>query len=139
MDGRKGKHGLRTLTLAWVVTICLVCDGNGSSPATAEPAGDASAGRAFGRRFLHVLMALAPVGFVALLAGWVTAEVGRQPYVVYGLLRTSDAASPISGDMVGLSALIFAAGYPLVFGAGTFYMLRVITAGTRPHGRHTHD
>ena len=84
-------------------------------------------------------MALAPAGFVALLAGWVTAEVGRQPYVVYGLLRTSDAASPISGDMVGLSALIFAAGYPLVFGAGTFYMLRVITAGTRPQGRHTHD
>ena len=94
---------------------------------------------AFGRRFLHLLMALAPAGFVALLAGWVTAEVGRQPYVVYGLLRTSDAASPISGDMVGLSALIFAAGYPLVFGAGTFYMLRVITAGTRPQGRHTHD
>ncbi|MCB1325045.1 MAG: hypothetical protein H7A21_10210 [Spirochaetales bacterium] len=80
MDGRKGKHGLRTLTLAWVVTICLVCDGNGSSPATAEPAGDASAGRAFGRRFLACVdMGKCPEAYFS-LAESVQADL---PYSVF--------------------------------------------------------
>jgi len=69
---------------------------------------------------------LGPSGFVAVLAGWVTTEVGRQPYTVYGLLRTADSASPLAAPAVATSLAIFALVYFLVFGAGVFYLLRLM-------------
>lgn len=78
------------------------------------------------RGFLRLCVVAAPSGFLALLAGWVTAEVGRQPYVVQGLLRTADAVSPVSSNAVGLSLLVFVTVYSLIFGAGISYLLALL-------------
>lgn len=64
-------------------------------------------------------------GFVAVLAGWYTTEVGRQPFTVYGLLRTSDSLSPVGAQAVGASLLAFIVVYFVVFGAGVFYLFRL--------------
>ncbi|MGF1455206.1 MAG: cytochrome ubiquinol oxidase subunit I [Alphaproteobacteria bacterium] len=68
-------------------------------------------------------------GVVAGLAGWITAEVCRQPYVVYGALRTADAVSPVSGGQVAMSLLVFMVVYAIVFFAGALYILRLMTRG----------
>jgi cytochrome bd ubiquinol oxidase subunit I len=81
------------------------------------------------RWFQRFAMALAPSGLIALLAGWITTEVGRQPWVVYGVLRTSDAVSPVSAQQVGTSLLIFIVVYFLVFGTGIYYMLKLMAKG----------
>jgi cytochrome d ubiquinol oxidase subunit I len=60
------------------------------------------------------------------LAGWITTEVGRQPYTVYGLLRTSDSLSPIEAPAVGASLIAFIVVYFVVFGAGVFYLIRLM-------------
>jgi cytochrome d ubiquinol oxidase subunit I len=60
------------------------------------------------------------------LCGWIVTEVGRQPYTVYGLLRTADSASPLDAPAVGASLAAFMVVYMLVFGAGTFYLLRMM-------------
>lgn len=65
-------------------------------------------------------------GFIAVLAGWYTTEVGRQPYTVYGLLRTSDSLSNIDAEAIGASLLAFIVVYFFVFGAGVFYILRLV-------------
>ena len=70
---------------------------------------------------------MAPSGFAAVLAGWVTTEVGRQPWTVYGLLRTVDSAAPIDGAAIGASLIAFIVVYFAVFGAGTFYLLRLMS------------
>lgn len=75
---------------------------------------------------------MGPLGFVAVIAGWIVTEVGRQPWVIYGLLRTSDAASPIDAVGVGASLIAFIVVYFLVFGAGTVYILRKM-AGSPEH------
>jgi cytochrome d ubiquinol oxidase subunit I len=73
---------------------------------------------------------MSPVGFVAILAGWVTTEVGRQPWVVYGLLRTVDAATPaVTAGAVATSLAAFVIVYGIIFPAGTLYMFRLIQAG----------
>jgi cytochrome bd ubiquinol oxidase subunit I len=69
---------------------------------------------------------MGPSGFAAVLAGWITTEVGRQPYTVYGLLRTADSVSPIAAAAVGASLVAFIIIYFAVFGAGTFYILRLM-------------
>ncbi|MBU0723903.1 MAG: cytochrome ubiquinol oxidase subunit I [Alphaproteobacteria bacterium] len=69
---------------------------------------------------------MGPSGFVAVLAGWITTEVGRQPYTIYGLLRTSDSVSPLGAPAVGASLIAFIIVYFAVFGAGTFYLLRLM-------------
>ncbi|MFN7103763.1 MAG: cytochrome ubiquinol oxidase subunit I [Pseudorhizobium sp.] len=77
---------------------------------------------------LHRLaLVMGPAGFVAVLAGWVTTEVGRQPYTVYGHLLTVDSVSPISAPAVASSLIAFIIVYFLVFGAGTFYILRLMS------------
>lgn len=81
------------------------------------------------RWFLQLCRLCSPLGFVAILAGWVTAEVGRQPYVVYGLMRTKDAVSPVAGGTVGVSLLLFATAYLLVFVAGAYYIQRILQKG----------
>ena len=79
--------------------------------------------------FIFVLVLAAPSGFVAVLAGWITAEVGRQPYVVYGVLRTADAVSPVSASSVATSLLLFIIAYAIVFSAGALYILRLMGKG----------
>jgi cytochrome d ubiquinol oxidase subunit I len=69
---------------------------------------------------------MAPSGFVAVLAGWVTTEVGRQPYTVYGLLTTAQSASSIDASAVGTSLVAFIVVYFTLFGAGVFYILRLM-------------
>ena len=69
---------------------------------------------------------MGPAGFVAVLAGWITTEVGRQPYVVYGLMRTVEAASPIQAPAVEGSLIAFILVYFTIFGAGTWYILRLM-------------
>jgi len=68
---------------------------------------------------------MAPSGTVAILAGWITTEVGRQPYTVYGLLRTADAVSPLDAPAVNASLLAFVVVYFLVFGSGIYYLFRL--------------
>jgi cytochrome d ubiquinol oxidase subunit I len=78
--------------------------------------------------FLRCVVAMGPAGFLAVLSGWVTTEVGRQPYTVYGLLRTSESVSAIAAPAVGASLVMFVLVYLLVFGAGTFYIVRLMAA-----------
>ncbi|MGF1544512.1 MAG: cytochrome ubiquinol oxidase subunit I [Parvularculaceae bacterium] len=74
-------------------------------------------------------LAMGPSGFVAVLAGWVTTEVGRQPYTVYGVLRTADSIAPVGAPAVAASLLAFIVVYFAVFGAGVWYLLRMMKAG----------
>ena len=79
-------------------------------------------------RWLHrAALAMGPSGFIAVLAGWYTTETGRQPYTVYGLLRTSDSLSNIDAAGVGASLVAFIIVYFVVFGAGVFYILRILS------------
>ncbi|MCQ1771129.1 cytochrome ubiquinol oxidase subunit I [Neorhizobium galegae] len=85
-------------------------------------------GSLYTTEWLHrAAMVMGPAGFVAVLAGWVTTEVGRQPYTVYGHLLTADSVSPIAAAAVGSSLIAFIIVYFLVFGAGTFYILRLMS------------
>ena len=70
----------------------------------------------------RVMVAMAPAGFVALLAGWVVTEVGRQPFTVYGVLRTADSVSPVAAAGVAGSLAAFAVVYLIVYGAGFAYL-----------------
>ncbi len=78
------------------------------------------------RRFLRIAVVMGPAGFIAVLAGWITTEVGRQPYAVYGLLTTAHAASPAGASVVGGSLLGFIVVYLAAFGVGIFYILRLM-------------
>lgn len=71
---------------------------------------------------------MAPSGFIALLCGWITTEVGRQPYTVYGMLRTTDSVSPIALPGIATSMTVFVIVYFLVFGAGLAFILRLMNA-----------
>ncbi|MFA5531621.1 MAG: cytochrome ubiquinol oxidase subunit I [Thiohalomonadaceae bacterium] len=73
-----------------------------------------------------------PVGFVALIAGWLTTEIGRQPWTVYGLLRTADSVSPVAGVSVLISLLAFIVAYAIIFGFGTYYLGKIVRAGLKP-------
>jgi cytochrome d ubiquinol oxidase subunit I len=84
-------------------------------------------GRLYVTRALHrTMIAMAPSGFVAILAGWTVTEVGRQPYTVYGYLRTADSVSPIALPGVAVSMAAFAIVYGIVFGAGLLLVLRLM-------------
>ncbi|MDI6949712.1 cytochrome ubiquinol oxidase subunit I, partial [Serratia sp. Se-RSmG] len=83
------------------------------------------------RLFLHFVMWMGPSGLVALLAGWFTTEVGRQPWVVYGLLRTADAVSHHSYSQLGFTLVAFVVVYFALFGTGFGYMMRLVRKG--PH------
>src|SRR5215468_242989 len=85
------------------------------------------------QRPLHAFaIAMGPAGFVAVLAGWFTTEAGRQPFTVYGLLRTADSASPLAAPAVGSSLLAFAIVYFTVFTAGVIYLLRLMAQPPHP-------
>jgi cytochrome d ubiquinol oxidase subunit I len=75
---------------------------------------------------LRAMVVMAPSGFIALLAGWVVTEVGRQPFTVYGMLRTAQSVSPIATPGVAISLAAFAVVYLTVFGAGLVFLLRMM-------------
>jgi cytochrome d ubiquinol oxidase subunit I len=84
--------------------------------------------RLYDAPWLHrFALIMGPMGFVAVLAGWITTEVGRQPWTVYGLLRTADSAAPLAAPAVATSLAAFAVVYFTVFGAGVFYILRLMS------------
>lgn len=74
-------------------------------------------------------MAMMPSGFIAVLAGWFVTEVGRQPFTVYGVVRTSESISPVIAEQIALSLGIFIVVYTLIFGAGSYYILKLIGKG----------
>jgi len=78
------------------------------------------------RWLLRAAVGMGPVGFLAVLAGWITTEVGRQPYTVYGHLLTADSVSPVAAPAVATSLTAFVMVYFFVFGAGIFYILRLM-------------
>jgi cytochrome d ubiquinol oxidase subunit I len=92
------------------------------------------------RWFQYLCMAMTPTGFVAVLAGWFVTEIGRQPYIVYGAMRTEEAVSPVMGTSIALSLAAFILTYGFVFGAGSYYILRLIGKGPdaeeAPYGAH---
>ena len=69
------------------------------------------------------------LGFIAVITGWIVAEVGRQPYTVYGVLRTADSVSPVPVSSVATSLLVFMVVYAIIFTAGVVYMARIATRG----------
>jgi cytochrome d ubiquinol oxidase subunit I len=82
------------------------------------------------RHFLGAATCAIPVGYIAVTAGWITTEVGRQPFVVYGQLRTADAVTPFltTGDVIAsLSAYVVV--YSMIFGAGAYYLVHLVRRG----------
>jgi len=73
-----------------------------------------------------------PSGFGAVICGWMATEVGRQPYVVFGLLRTADAVSPVAAGAVQASLVGFMGVYAVVFSAGVLYIGRLLVVGPQP-------
>ncbi len=87
-------------------------------------------GRLFAARwFLRPVGYCWPLGFVAIVAGWIVTEVGRQPWVAYGILRTADATSPVAAPLVALSLLLFVLVYCVVFSIGILYVYRMLAKG----------
>jgi cytochrome d ubiquinol oxidase subunit I len=84
-------------------------------------------GKLYHWTWLHrAAILMGPAGFVAVIAGWVTTEVGRQPFTVYGLLRTAESHSPLAAPAIAASLLAFIIVYFGAFGAGTWYVLRMM-------------
>jgi cytochrome d ubiquinol oxidase subunit I len=84
-------------------------------------------GALYQSRLLHIFaMVMGPAGFIAVLAGWITTETGRRPFTVFGLLRTTESASPLAAPAVASSLVAFAIVYFTVFAAGIIYILRLM-------------
>ncbi|WP_115718833.1 cytochrome ubiquinol oxidase subunit I [Gallaecimonas mangrovi] len=84
------------------------------------------------RLFLRVALWMGPSGLAALLAGWMTTEIGRQPWVVYGLMRTKDAVSNHAAAAMAGTLITIIVVYLLVFGTGIYYLLRLAAKGPQP-------
>ena len=90
--------------------------------------------RLYGWRWLHrFALLMGPAGFIAVIAGWMTTEVGRQPFTVYGLMRTAESASPLAAPAVGASLVAFVVVYFAVFGMGSWYLLKLMSRAPQPH------
>jgi len=85
------------------------------------------------RLFLTLVMCMGPSGLIALLAGWFTTEIGRQPWVVYGLMRTANASSNHSVEQMSLTLVLFVVVYFMLFGTGFGYMMRLVRKGPKVH------
>jgi cytochrome bd ubiquinol oxidase subunit I len=79
--------------------------------------------------FLRFCIVMGPSGFIAVLAGWMVTEVGRQPWVVYGVLKTRDAVSPVLASQVAASLTAYVIVYAIVFTAGAIFILRLMAEG----------
>jgi cytochrome d ubiquinol oxidase subunit I len=84
------------------------------------------------RLFHGIAMAMGPAGFIAVLAGWITTETGRQPFTVFGLLRTVESVSPWAAPAVASSLIAFVIAYFVLFIAGVIYILRLMAAPPHP-------
>ncbi|MDD2861971.1 MAG: cytochrome ubiquinol oxidase subunit I, partial [Acidiphilium sp.] len=84
------------------------------------------------RRFMWATVVMGPAGFIAMIAGWVVTEAGRQPYTIYGLLRTDQSNSPItlSGMITSLSLILLA--YSVLYGIGMLSVLKLLSQPPRP-------
>jgi cytochrome d ubiquinol oxidase subunit I len=91
-------------------------------------------GKLYEWRWLHrFALLMGPSGLVAVLAGWITTEVGRQPWTIHGLMRTAEAASPLAAPAVAASLLAFVVVYFAVFGAGVLYILKLMAKPPAQH------
>ncbi len=92
------------------------------------------------RPFLYFCLWMGPSGLIAILAGWFTTEIGRQPWVVYGIMRTADGVSAHSAAQLGLTLVLFVVVYFAVFGAGFGYVMRLVRKGpVTGEGDHQHE
>ena len=85
------------------------------------------------RLFQRFAVAMGPAGFIAVTAGWITTEAGRQPFTVYGLLRTADSVGPVAAPAVAVSLLAFVAVYVVVFGSGMAFTAHLFGQTPGPH------
>src|SRR6056297_118007 len=84
-------------------------------------------------RLLRVMSWVSPLPFIAVLAGWFVTEIGRQPWIVYGLMRVEEGVTPsLTGGMALTTLIGYVAVYAVVFGAGLYYLRQVILAGPDP-------
>ncbi|HEY8053002.1 MAG TPA: cytochrome ubiquinol oxidase subunit I [Steroidobacteraceae bacterium] len=91
-------------------------------------------GKLYEWTWLHrAAVVMGPAGFIAVIAGWVTTEVGRQPFTVYGLLRTADSHSPLAAPAIAISLLAFIVVYFSAFGFGAYYLLRLMSRAPEAH------
>jgi cytochrome bd ubiquinol oxidase subunit I len=81
------------------------------------------------RWFLIALVIAGPLGFIAIISGWIVTEAGRQPWVVYGVMRTADAASPLVAANVGLTAMLFTIVYSSLLAGFLWFFLRTVIQG----------
>ena len=89
-------------------------------------------GRLYDTRWFNMTCALSsPLGFIAVLAGWTVTETGRQPYLVYGYLKTADAAAPVAAGAISVSFALFIVVYIVLLAAFFFYATRLVLAGPR--------
>jgi cytochrome d ubiquinol oxidase subunit I len=79
--------------------------------------------------FQRWCMAMTPAGFIAVLAGWFVTEIGRQPYIVQGVMRSVETVSPVASRSVAISLAAFLLTYLFVFGAGSYYIVKLIQKG----------
>jgi len=82
--------------------------------------------------FLKIMLYAIPLPYIALQAGWIVTEVGRQPWIVYGLMRTKDAVSPIAASQVGLSLAAFILVYSLLGAVAIYLMAKQARRGPEP-------
>jgi len=85
------------------------------------------------RLFLKAASFAWPCGFIAIISGWMVTEIGRQPWIATGVIRTSAAASPVSADTVMVSLALFVLVYGVIFSTGIYYINRLINFGPAPH------
>jgi cytochrome d ubiquinol oxidase subunit I len=83
--------------------------------------------------FQRWAVAMGPSGLIAVTFGWFTTETGRQPFTVYGLMRTAESVSPIAAPAVLTSLVLFIVVYFVVFGAGIWYLFRLFGHPPEPH------
>ena len=87
-------------------------------------------GRLYDTRWFAIVAAFSsPLAFIAILAGWTVTETGRQPYIVYGLLKTAEAAAPVAADAVSSSLILFVMVYLVLLAAFFFYAARLVFRG----------
>ncbi|MDI1309865.1 MAG: cytochrome ubiquinol oxidase subunit I [Methylotenera sp.] len=84
------------------------------------------------KMFLRFALLMGPTGLVTILAGWFTTEIGRQPWIVYGLMRTADAVTKHTTSEVSMTLAAFVLVYFAVFGVGVIYMIRLLKIGPQP-------
>jgi cytochrome d ubiquinol oxidase subunit I len=87
--------------------------------------------------FLRFAVLMGPAGLIAIVTGWLTTEIGRQPWVVYGVMQTKDAVSNHSALELSITLIVFIVMYVAVFGTGISYMLKLVAKGPQSYDEHS--